>query len=104
MMRWLLRYREWLLLPLFIVMMLVAVQGCYWLTGRGPLDDPGELVALGYRSIRLAVVIAFSAFVQEHLFGFRAERAEGRVRLRDDVYDAWVSFGLLGLFSWLLWQ
>lgn len=103
-MNWITRHREWMLLPLFIGVLVLAVYGCYWLTGRGPLDDPGELVALGYRAIRLAVVVAFTAFVQEHLFGFRSEREEGAVRFLDDLLDTCVSLALLSLFSWLLWH
>ncbi len=99
-----LRYREWYLLPLFCGLMLAAVEGVYALTGRPATDDPGELVGACYRALRLAMVIALTGYVQDHHFGYRSERGGASARLRDDVYDGCVTFGLLVLFSWLLWH
>ena len=98
------RIREWYLLPLFAALMVAAIYGIHWLTGRPPTDDPGELVGACYRAIRLAMVVARTGYVQDHHFGYRSERGGSSVRLRDDVYDACVTFGLLCLFSWLLWH
>jgi len=103
-MRFLVRYREWILMPLFGLVMWGMIHLVHRLTGRPPTDDPGELVGACYRAIRLAMVIALVGYVQDHHFGYRSERGGTFGRLRDDLYDAGVTFALLALFAWLLWH
>lgn len=94
--------REWLLLPLFCVGILAAIRAYFYLTGRAPLDDPGEVVGACYVAVKLAIAVALTGYVQDHHFGYRS-RGE-TPRLRDDIYDACVTFGLLSLFVWALWH
>ena len=60
------RHREWLLLPLFIGLMMGSLRLYWFLTGRVPLEDPTEIVALAYRAITLAVAVAFVGFIKSH--------------------------------------
>jgi len=98
----LLRHREWLLLPLFIGVMALLAQVVWWISGRAPTDDPGEIVGACYRAARLAMAVALTGYVQDHHFGYRS--LGDSPRLRDDVYDACVTYGLLLLFVWALWH
>lgn len=94
--------REWLLLPIFVGIMLLTIRGVYWLTGRPVVDDPGELVSLSYRMIRLAFAIAFTGFVQGHFFGWRGDASEAT--FWDHVLDALCSLALLSFFAFALWH
>lgn len=97
-----LRYREWLLMPLFVMVMVACAQVVWLVSGRAPTDDPGEIVGACYRAVILAMAVAITGYVQDHHFGYRS-RGESP-RLRDDIYDACVTFGLLFLFVWALWH
>lgn len=94
--------REWFLLPLFCAGVLLAVKLYFLLTGRAPVDDPGELVAACYVAVKLAIAVALTGYVQDHHFGYRSKGDSPK--LRDDIYDACVTFGLLFLFVWALWH
>jgi hypothetical protein len=59
-------HREWLLPVIFILVMLLAIRGCYWLTGREPDNDPRVLVEFGYKAIALAFVLAVVGFCKSH--------------------------------------
>jgi len=96
------RHREWLLPLIFIAAMLFAIRGVYWLTGRPPTDDPGELVSAAYRAIRLAFVVSAVGFTQGHLFGWRGEESDAG--LLHHLLDSLCTLALLLLFSWLLWH
>jgi len=94
--------REWLLLPLFCGGVLLAMKLYFLLTGRAPVDDPGEIVGACYVAVKLSIAVALTGYVQDHHFGYRS-RGENP-RLRDDIYDSCVTFGLLSLFVWALWH
>lgn len=101
-MRYLIRYREWLLLPLFVVLMVAMAKLVWLVSGRAPIDDPGEIVSGCYRAIRLALAIGMTGYVQDHHFGYRSKG--GDAPLRDDLYDACATLSLLSLFVWALWH
>ncbi|XHR27563.1 MAG: hypothetical protein ACFUZC_16655 [Chthoniobacteraceae bacterium] len=93
---------EWLLLPLFIVLMLAAIRGVFWLTGRQPLDDPGELVSGCYRAIRIAMAVGFTGFTQGILFGWRGDVE--RATWWDHVLDSLCTLALLSIFLFAFWH
>lgn len=92
-------HREWLLLPLFVALMVLAIHGCYWLSGRKPIDDPGELVSLCFRAIALAFALAFTGFIKSHE---KLNRATEHTATRDVALSRiWTGVLLFGCY-WCL--
>jgi 4-amino-4-deoxy-L-arabinose transferase-like glycosyltransferase len=101
----LLSYHREVLWPLFaIALAVLAIFGVHHLTGRPVIDDPGAIIGMLYTLIGIMLAALATGQVQQHLIGFRSERAESDARptLGDDVFDAVITLLLLWGFCSLL--
>lgn len=89
-------HREWLLPPIFAVVVYLCISFVWFATRRPPTESPQDMINVGYTAFKAAVIVAIVGFTQGHLFGFRSGLPKEGLKtpLSDDIYDACVSLAL----------
>lgn len=95
-------HAEWLLLPLFLLSIWLALHAFHWLTGRPPVEDPTEIISTSYVAVRVALVVGFTGFTQGRLFGWRGDEP-GATR-GDHILDSLCTLALLSFFAACFWH
>jgi len=89
-------------LPFIIALLIGAIYGVNFFTGRPITDDLGAIVGMMVNAIGIAITGTMVGLLQQFNFGYRSHKPNSK--LCDDLHDSIIALLLFALFSYRIFS